>query len=313
MERPCSERSLKLASPSPGGRSPRAIVQAESVGYSYGDTDAREARHPALSNVSFALDEGSITAIVGQTGSGKSTLVRLLCALEVPDTGRLVVDGINTANRRDRRRLYGHVGYVMQHPERQLFAETVLEDVAYGPTNMCLSANEIDRRCRHALNLVGLVDRDDTSPFHLSGGQQRLCALAGILAMEPRVLVLDEPTAGLDPRGREHLRAIIRRINRQGITVIQVTHSMDDAATAQRVMVLNEGELLLLGTPAEVFSPATLDTLHASGLGLPAALRWSLRLEEAGMPGLGQPLTLDELADTLAARLDGTKGADHGV
>ncbi len=276
-------------------------VKATSLSYSYGDTDAREAKHPALDNVNLVIPEGSLTAIVGQTGSGKSTLLRLLCALEVPDAGSLVVDGLDTANRKQRRLLHGHVGYVMQHPERQLFAETVWEDVAYGPTNLRLSAQEVERRCRRALDVVGLTGREEASPFHLSGGQQRLCALAGILAMEPRILVLDEPTAGLDPRGRKQLRAILRRIHDQGLTVIYVTHSMDDAAKAQQVIVFQEGNMLMQGTPQEVFCPATEPILRASGLGLPEPLTWALRLANEGMD-VGLPLTLDALADEIATR-----------
>ena len=280
---------------------PDPAIVAEALSYSYGATDAREEQRPALSDVSFSLPKGSCTAIVGQTGSGKSTLLRLLCALEVPDAGSLVVEGIPTSHRKRRRLLHGRVGYVMQHPERQLFAETVWQDVAYGPTNLGLSAAEIERRCHDALALVGLEGREQSSPFHLSGGQQRLCALAGILAMEPHILVLDEPTAGLDPRGRAQLRAIVGRIHAQGTTVIQVTHSMNDAATAEKVVVLSDGKVLMQGTPEEVFSPAHEKLLHDSGLGLPEPLVWAERLRERGISSLGCPLTLEALADALAA------------
>ena len=293
------DNSKRPAAPAPAHSPQGAAIEAVGLSYSYGDTDAREARHPALDDVTFTIPRGTYATIVGQTGSGKSTLLRLLCALETPDAGRLIVEGIDTSDRRQRRRLHGRIGYVMQHPERQLFAETVLEDVAYGPTNMRLPADEIARRCADALARVGLTGREQSSPFHLSGGQQRLCALAGILAMEPDVLVLDEPMAGLDPHGRSQLRAILAGINAQGTTVIQVTHSMNDAATSKQVIVLNEGQLLMQGTPEEVFSAKTFDALHASGLGLPDALTWALRLKEEGFAGLGEPLTLDALADAL--------------
>ena len=302
-EQPCLSDA-----PSGTASSAAAAIQASSLGYSYGDTDAREARHPALDDITFSITKGSLTSIVGQTGSGKSTLLRLLCLLEVPDAGRLLVQGIDTTDRRKRRQLFGRVGYVMQHPERQLFAETVWEDVAYGPSNLRLSPDEIERRCREALETVGLTGREQASPFHLSGGQQRLCALAGILAMEPDILVLDEPTAGLDPRGREQLKAIIGTVNAQGTTVIQVTHSMDDAALADQLIVLNEGELLMSGTPAEVYAPAHEQVLAASGLGLPDALAWALRLAEAGIDA-GLPLALEELADRIA-QLAGTKRSE---
>ena len=283
----------------PSSDAPAAVL-ADGLCYSYGATDGREERHPALDHVSFAIPARSTTAIVGQTGSGKSTLLRLLCALEGPDAGKLVVSGVDTSTRRQRRQLHGRVGYVMQHPERQLFAETVWEDVAYGPGNMHLETAEVERRCREALALVGLTGREQTSPFHLSGGLQRLCALAGILAMEPTILVLDEPTAGLDPHGRAQLRQILGRVSARGVTVIQVTHSMDDAALADQVIVLNEGTLLMSGTPQEVFAPATEELLRQSGLGLPEALAWALRLAGKGVD-VGTPLALPALADALHA------------
>ena len=286
------------------------VIRAQNLYYSYGDTDAREERHPALDNVSFDIKRGASVAIVGQTGSGKSTLLRLLCALESPDSGSLVVDGISTATRKQRRLLHGKVGYVMQHPERQLFAETVWEDVAYGPGNMKLSADEIERRCTEALALVGLTGRETSSPFHLSGGLQRLCALAGILAMEPSILVLDEPTAGLDPHGRTQLRTIIERIHQQGVTVVQVTHAMDDAACAEQVIVLDKGRLIMQGTPQEVFTPRTEPQLTACGLGIPSALSWSLNLAQQGVR-VGTPLTLEELADGLQAHA--VRGEHHGL
>ena len=267
-------------------------VSCEDVTFSYHEASGRL----ALDGVSLAVEPGSYTTLIGQTGSGKSTLIRLICALEVPDAGRVVVDGIDTANRRDRRRLHGHVGYVMQHPERQLFAETVLEDVGYGPRNMGLSPDEVASRCERALALVGLTGREDASPFQLSGGQQRLCAIAGILAMDPQILVLDEPTAGLDPRGRAHLEQILDEINASGVTIVRVTHAMDVAAHADHVAVLSQSHLLMQGTAAEVFSPANEGVLHDAGLGLPEPLRWAVRL------GLGSaPLTTSALVDALCA------------
>jgi len=265
------------------------VMVADHVSFSY------HTRRKALDDVSFAVTPGSSVAIVGQTGSGKSTLLRLLCALEVPDAGDVQVNGISTRRKRDRRKLHGTIGYVMQHPERQLFAETVFKDVAFGPTNMGLSKEEVARRCRAALDLVGLVGFDDASPFELSGGQQRLCAIAGILAMRPRIVVLDEPTAGLDPRGRAELRSILDAITTQGVTIVQVTHNMDDAARADRVIVLDQARIMLDGSPREVFCAQTKQALHDAGLGIPAALDWALHL------GLAcQPLTLDELVGCLA-------------
>jgi energy-coupling factor transport system ATP-binding protein len=248
--------------------------------------------------------------LVGQTGSGKSTLLRLIAALEVPDQGSIEVDGIPTADRRRRRQLHGRVGYVMQRPERQLFAETVAQDVAYGPTNLGLSPNEVDARVRRALDLVGLAGKDGTSPFQLSGGQQRLCALAGILAMEPGILVLDEPTAGLDPRGRRNLRRILDSLNDAGTALVEVTHAMEDAARADLVVVLDGGRVALEGTPVEVFSPDNAEKLHDMGLGIPQSLAFALAVEEAGGAHLGNPLTNEALADAIARAVSATGTAD---
>lgn len=283
-------------------------VICEHVSYSYSD-DARG--HAALSDVTFSVPAGSTCAIIGQTGSGKSTLLRLICALEVPDEGRILIDGIPTGKRRDRRRLHGIVGFVMQHPERQLFAETVLEDASYGPRNMGLSPSEVTRRAARALDLVGISGKADASPFELSGGQRRLCAIAGVLAMEPRILVLDEPTAGLDPRGRAELRRILSEVNGTGTTVIEVTHSMEDAAVCSEVIVLDQSRLLMQGTPTQVFSPGHEELLKTGGLGLPAPLRFALALERDGMAPLGNPLNEDELiaAITTRAATFGSSGA----
>ena len=283
------------------GHATGGSVRAADVTYSYADCGGRR----ALDGVSLSIEPGANCAIVGQTGSGKSTLLRLMCALEAPDAGELLVNGLSTATRRNRRLLHGSIGYVMQRPERQLFAETVQKDVAFGPTNQGLPADEVDRRCRRALEMVGLLERGPASPFELSGGQRRMCAIAGILAMRPGTLVLDEPTAGLDPRGREELRAILADVNARGVTVIQVTHSMDDAARAGQVIVLDQSRVLAQGTPAEVFSPGKAQVLHDHGLGLPKALAWARELSARGIALPGEPLTLARLVDALVGALAG--------
>lgn len=280
------------------------VVRAEDVRFSYEQSRRRrrraDAAPAALDGVTLDVPRGAHVALVGQTGSGKSTLLRLIAALEVPDQGRIEVDGIPTADRRDRRRLHGRVGYVMQRPERQLFAETVAQDVAYGPSNLGLSPSEVDQRVKRALDLVGLAGKDDASPFQLSGGQQRLCALAGILAMEPDLLVLDEPTAGLDPRGRRKLRRILDGLNATGTTLVEVTHAMEDAARADLVAVLDDGRVVLTGTPAQVFSADNAEKLHDMGLGVPHPLAFARALEDAGCAPLGEPLTNEALADAIA-------------
>lgn len=279
---------------------PPAIL-ARDLGFSYGP-DAQ-----ALDGVSLEVPVRATTAIVGQTGSGKSTLLRLLCGLEAADAGSLTVCGINAATKRGRRQIRRAVGYVMQHPERQLFAQTMAEDVAFGPRNQGLSAAEVERRVAHALDLVGLTDRRDASPFELSGGQQRLAAIAGVLAMEPELLVLDEPTAGLDPRGRARLRALMADLAAHGVTLLQVTHSMEDAARADHVVVLDQSHVLATGTPAEVFCPANEPQLTAVGLGLPRPLAYA---REHALDA--RPLTLEALVAALRAQ-DAEEARSHGL
>lgn len=270
-----------------------APILFDHVGYAYGISSAR-----ALDDVTFSVDEGSLVAVIGQTGSGKSTLARLACALETPDAGRVLVCGVDTRDRRGRRTLRGVVGYVTQLPERQLFADTVTDDVAYGPINMHLSASDVERRVRDSLDRVGLADRAGDSPLSLSGGQRRLCAIAGVLAMGPSVLVMDEPTAGLDPRGRGEVGEIVRDLHASGVTIMQVTHSMDGAALADRVLVIDGGRLIMAGTPDEVFSHE--EELSACGLGIPEPLSWAHDLAQTGFAALGSPLTIDSLADAIA-------------
>lgn len=279
---------------------PLAIL-ARDLGFSYGP-DAQ-----ALDGVSLEVPARATTAIVGQTGSGKSTLLRLLCGLEAADAGSLTVCGINAATKRGRRQVRRAVGYVMQHPERQLFAQTVAEDVAFGPRNQGLSAAEVERRVAHALDLVGLADRRGASPFELSGGQQRLAAIAGVLAIEPELLVLDEPTAGLDPRGRARLRALMADLAAHGVTLLQVTHSMEDAARADHVVVLDQSHVLAAGTPAEVFCPANEPQLTAVGLGLPRPLAYAC---EHALDA--RPLTLEALVAALRAQ-DAEEARSRGL
>lgn len=286
---PSDEKPAACAACAPAAE-PLAIL-ARDLGFSYGP-DAQ-----ALDGVSLEVPARATTAIVGQTGSGKSTLLRLLCGLEAADAGSLTVCGINAATKRGRRQVRRAVGYVMQHPERQLFAQTVAEDVAFGPRNQGLSAAEVERRVAHALDLVGLADRRDASPFELSGGQQRLAAIAGVLAMEPELLVLDEPTAGLDPRGRARLRALMADLAAHGVTLLQVTHSMEDAARADHVVVLDQSHVLAAGTPAEVFCPANEPQLTAVGLGLPRPLSYAC---EHALDA--RPLTLEALVAALRAQ-----------
>ena len=265
----------------------------------------------ALRDVSLTVCRGEFLGLAGHTGSGKSTLVQHLNGLIRPQEGSVHALGLNLSNKKDAAAAKAKVGVVFQYPERQLFAETVAQDVAFGPHNLGLSQDEVDRRVESSLARVGLdlAAVGDKSPFDLSGGQQRRVAFAGVLAMEPEVLVLDEPMAGLDPAARRDFLGLIGRLHREGLTVVMVSHSMDDLANCcDRIVVMNEGAVFAEGTPAQVFAHA--DELKSIGLGVPAAQRMALALAEAGVPlrcaGLYTVESLaDELADLLIGRSDG--------
>ena len=262
----------------------------------------------ALDSASFSLAPGSLTALVGHTGSGKSTSVELACALKVPLTGTVKVNGIDTADLRLRPRLRKEIGYVSQLPERQLFAQTVYEDVAFGPHNLGLDEDEVRERVASALAKTGLEPTEALlcrSPFALSGGQQRCVALAGGLSMRQSVLVLDEPMAGLDPRGREHVRALLQDLKKQGTALLVVTHSMDDVAElADHVVILDHGRVVADGTPREVFTTRA-DALES--IGIPSAQAFAERLASMGLSFAASsanaaeiiPLTIDELVASL--------------
>ena len=284
-----------------GSASGSAAVSVCDVTFSY--------QKPVLKNISVDVQKGSHVAVIGSTGSGKSTLARLICALDTPDSGSLCVAGLDTRQKQNRRKLHGIVGYVMQRPERQLFAQTVAEDVAFGPTNLGLSACDVTSAVNAALELVGLSHKADVSPFELSGGQQRLCALAGVIAMQPKVLVLDEPTSGLDPYYCAELRKIINAVLDDGCTVIELTHSMEDAAESDQIVVLHEGDLVFSGTPYQTFTHFSEAEFQELGLGIPHALAWAQRLSRTTGINLGEPLTLSELVDALVGVMTTTPNA----
>lgn len=278
-----------------------AVIRFEDVSFTYDPSEAKRKRTPAqrqadwgnspdsiwaLSDVSFAVKSGEFLGIAGHTGSGKSTLVQHMNGILKPTRGRVMVRGLDMADKRSEAELRGTVGVVFQYPEHQLFAETVYKDVAFGPRNLGLPDDEVDERVHRALERVGL-DFDavsQKSPFELSGGQQRRVAFAGILAMEPSVLVLDEPAAGLDPAGRRSFLQLIARLHKQeGLTVVMVSHNMDDlAAMCDRVLVMNEGCLQSVGAPSQVF--LDVEGLRSIGLGTTSAQSMAVKLAEGGMP-----------------------------
>ena len=256
----------------------------------------------AVHDVSLTIEDGEFVCIVGHTGSGKSTLVQHLNGLLKPTSGQVLVDGedMNGENV-DRRRIRQKVGLVFQYPEYQLFEETIAKDIAFGPKNQGLSEEEIDQRVRRAMAHVHL-DYDkyaERSPFDLSGGQMRRVAIAGVLAMEPKVLILDEPAAGLDPRGRERILGMLQELHREGgVTIVMVSHSMDDCARlATRMIVMSKGELVLTDTPRNVFRQA--DLMRSIGLGVPEAAELCGKLRAAGLKLPDDLFTQEELHDHL--------------
>lgn len=269
----------------------------------------------ALRDVSLTVRRGEFLGLAGHTGSGKSTLVQHLNGLIRPQEGFVRALGLDLSNKKDAAAVKAKVGVVFQYPERQLFAETVAQDVAFGPHNLGLPQDEVDRRVESSLSRVGLdlSTVGDKSPFELSGGQQRRVAFAGVLAMEPEVLVLDEPMAGLDPAARRDFLELIGRLHRDGLTVVMVSHSMDDLANCcDRIVVMNEGAVFAEGTPAQVFAHA--DELKSIGLGVPAAQRMALALAEAGVPLRFDGLyTVESLADELVDLLIGRSGGPSNV
>ena len=269
----------------------------------------------ALRDVSLTVRRGEFLGLAGHTGSGKSTLVQHLNGLIRPQEGSVCALGLDLSQKKDAAAVKAKVGVVFQYPERQLFAETVVQDVAFGPHNLGLSQDEVARRVASSLARVGLdlATIGDKSPFELSGGQQRRVAFAGVLAMEPEVLVLDEPMAGLDPAARRDFLGLIRRLHDEGLTVVMVSHSMDDLANCcDRIVVMNEGAVFAEGVPAQVFAHA--DELKSIGLGVPAAQRMALALTEVGVPLHFDGLyTVESLADELAGLLLGCADKPAGA
>ena len=262
--------------------------------------------HKALNSVSFVVERGDFIGIIGHTGSGKSTLMQHLNGLLKPTSGAVLLDGVDIwSNKKITRQSRFRVGLVFQYPEYQLFEETVYKDIAFGPKNMGLKPSEIDRRVRESATLVGLTDKMlEMSPFDLSGGQKRRVAIAGVIAMEPEVLVLDEPTAGLDPEGREEILANIRAYREaKNATVMMVSHSMNDVARlTDRLLVLNGSHLAMDGAPGEVFTHAW--DLEDMGLDIPEVTRVFMRLKELGLP-VEPVYTIDQAVAALNTLTEG--------
>ena len=258
-------------------------IIVQNVSYTYGKGSPFEKK--ALENISFTIDDGDFVALIGHTGSGKSTLIQLFNGLLKPDSGRVIVDGVDLcADKTDMQKVRSTVGIVFQYPEYQLFEETVYKDIAYGPANLGKTSEEIALIIDEVLPLVGLdADVLQKSPFELSGGQKRRVAIAGVLAMQPKVLVLDEPTAGLDPAGRNEILSCIKNLHdKKGTTVILVSHSMEDVAnTVDKILVVSDAELLAYDTVTNVFKDSV--ALKNIGLNVPQVTRVVNHLKSKGI------------------------------
>ena len=260
---------------------------------------------PAVKDVSFEIREGEFLSIIGHTGCGKTTMVQHLNGLLLPSGGRVLVDGMDTADKKLRPAIRSLVGMVFQYPEYQLFADTVRDDVGFGPKNMKLSEDEIALRVSEAMAMVGLSLEEfgEKSPFELSGGEKRRAALAGILAMRPKYLVLDEPMAGLDPQGRQSILGMLEKLRQEtGCSIIMVSHSMEDVARhADRILVMNRGEVMYLDTPKTVFSHS--EELAEMGLSLPAPCRVAALLRAKGKDVPLGICTREDLEESLLRRM----------
>ena len=274
-------------------------VELTNVSYSYRVGEGQTVR--ALRNVTFSVERGEFVALAGMNGSGKSTLAKLLNGLFIPSAGDVVIDGINT---RDEERTFDvrrKAGMVFQNPDNQMVATIIEDDVAFGPENVGIPREEIIERVDWALEAVGMTEFRTRSASKLSGGQKQRVAIAGVLAMKPDIIIFDESTSMLDPEGRAEIMDVAKKLNESGITVITITHNMDEAAQADRIIVLKKGRLVLDGTPKEVFASPEVE---ACGLALPPAAAMQRMLEERGF-AFGSTVTdEDELVEGICAQLN---------
>ena len=275
-------------------------IALENVSFTY--QEGTPLASTALSDVSFTIEDGSYTALIGHTGSGKSTILQLLNGLLVPSQGSVrVFDTLitSTSKNKDIRQIRKQVGLVFQFAENQIFEETVLKDVAFGPQNFGVSEEDAEQIAREKLALVGIDESlFDRSPFELSGGQMRRVAIAGILAMEPAILVLDEPTAGLDPLGRKELMNLFKKLHQSGMTIVLVTHLMDDVAEyANQVYVMEKGRLVKFGKPSDVFQDVVF--MEEVQLGVPKITAFCKRLADRGVSFKRLPIKIEEFKESL--------------
>lgn len=274
------------------------IIRVEEASFCY--DEGLEGLAPALKNINLSIKEGEFIAILGHNGSGKSTLAKLLNALLIPTSGRVLVDNLSTEDPETLWSIRQTAGMVFQNPDNQIVATTVEEDVAFGPENLGQPSNLIRERVDEALNLIGIYDLKDRPPHQLSGGQKQKVAIAGVIAMRPRCLILDEPTALLDPGGRREVMETVKKLNRdEKVSVVFITHFMEEAIHADRILVLEKGQVVMEGTPREIFPQ--VNQLRKLGLDVPQVTELALQLREEGLKLSGDILEIEELVNGLCS------------
>lgn len=272
------------------------VLKGVSYSYSLGEGSSLK----ALKNLSFSVEKGEFVALAGMNGSGKSTLAKLLNGLFIPSSGEILIDGLSTSDEKNTFEIRKKAGMVFQNPDNQMVATIIEDDVAFGPENIGVPREEIIERVNEALEAVGMSEYRKRSASKLSGGQKQRIAIAGVLAMRPEILILDESTSMLDPNGRKEIMAIAKKLNKQGITVINITHNMDEAVLADRIIVLRKGRVAIDGTPKEVFASGLLE---ACGLTLPPVYALCKSLERKGFVFDSAALTEEELAEGVCRQL----------
>lgn len=282
-------------------------AQAKQLWFHYTDENGERTSPDILKDISLSIDKGDFVALLGHNGSGKSTFAKHMNAILLPSAGTMTVDGIDTKDESQRFTLRSHVGMVFQNPDNQIVATIVEEDVAFGPENLGIPPQEIRERVDDALKAVEMYDYREHAPSQLSGGQKQRVAIAGIIAMRPDCIVLDEPTAMLDPSGRREVMNTIHMLNREyGITIVLITHYMEEAAQANRVVVMDDGKVVLDNTPKEVFSH--VETLKKIGLDVPQVTELAYRLQQAGCPVDVHMISEEECVASLTKLLNGKTG-----
>lgn len=269
-----------------------ALIEITGVDFTYNELET-----PALNNINLSVESGEFITVIGGNGSGKSTLAKLLNVLLLPNSGKILVAGMDTAEEGNKLKIRQRVGMVFQNPDNQLVAARVEDDIAFGPENLGIPGHEIRKRVDRSLELVSMVGFNDYPPHELSGGQKQRIAIAGIIAMEPDCIVLDEPTAMLDPKGRKEVMDTIHFLNEEkGITIIHITHFMEETIEADRIFVMNNGTIYKEGTPREIFN--SISDIKKVGLDVPVVVELADGLKKAGI-NLPNVLTISELVDSL--------------